>query len=143
MGRWLLLIGGIVLAGMVRVSVAEDAKPFALEYCPTTPTPTTASGQIPGALTAKYFPRLTEDLKLYIGTGLAYSLPAPKEEHRVSETGLKTGVAGQAGIDYKLSDRASINLDYKYLRLTQDPVRGAAEESHSPHLFGVRLKCDF
>ena len=143
MRRGMVVIAIIASAIMVQASSAEDAKPFSLEYCPTTPTPTTAKGKTPGALTAKYFPGLMEDLKLYIGTGVAYSLPAPKEDKREADTGLKTGVAGQAGVDYKFSDRTSINLDYKYLRLKQDTVRGAADESLSPHLIGVRLKCDF
>lgn len=143
MRRWMVILIVIVSAGMARASAAEESKPFSLEYCPTTPIPATTTGQIPGALTAKFSPRLSDDLKMYIGTGLAYSLPAPKDATREVETGLKTGVAGQAGVDYKLSGHTSINLDYKYLHLMQDPVRGGGEVSRSPHLLGLRLLCNF
>jgi hypothetical protein len=134
----------ILCAALVGTAAAEGVeghKPFSLEYCPSTPTPTDANGQAPSALTAKYGPRVTKAFKPYIGTGLAYSLPSPKDKVTEGGTGLKTGVAGQAGFSYKLGERSSVDFDYKYLYLAPDSQHH--NNAASPHLFGVRLGCSF
>jgi len=133
-----------LLAGAGTAYAGTDKIPISLEYCPSTPTPINARGAAPGALTAKFAHDLAKEFKLYIGTGLAYTLPAPEEGYRGAggpETGLKTGLAGQAGIDLKLGEHTSLFLDYKYLHLAQDAPRGNNEAS--PQLFGIRLNCSF
>ncbi len=143
MKRWMVILVVIVSAGMARAAAAEKNGPFSLEYCPTTPSPSSAKGQTPSALTAKFFPERTDEFKFYIGSGLAYSLPPMKDEYREAGTALKTGVAGQAGVDYTFNDHTSLNLDYKYLHLVQDAVHAGTEEPQSPHLFGLNLRCRF
>lgn len=142
MKRWLILIAVIAAAGMARSAGAEENGPFSLEYCPISPSSPNVKGT-PSSLTAKFFPERTEGFNLYIGSGLAYSMPLMKDEYREAGTGIKAGLAGQAGIDYSLNDRTSLSLDYKYLHLAQDAARAGSEEPQSPHLFGLNLKCQF
>ena len=143
MKRWMVILVVVISAGMTRAQAAEKDGPFSLEYCPTTPSASSAKGQTPGALTAKFFPERSDEFKIYIGSGLAYSTPPMKDEYREAGSGLKTGLAGQAGIDYSFNDHTSLNLDYKYLHLAQDAARSGIEEPQSPHLFGLNLRCRF
>jgi outer membrane protein W len=135
------MVAYIALVGTAAAQDADEHKLFSLEYCPSTPTPTAANGQAPSALTAKYGPKITKEFKPYIGTGLAYSLPSPKEKVGEGETGLKTGLAGQAGFSLRLSENSAVDFDYKYLRLAPDPLHNG--NTASPHLFGIRLGCSF
>jgi hypothetical protein len=143
MKRWLVIMMVVVAsAATARLAAAGKDGPFSLEYCPSTPAPPSATGQTQGAVTAKFFPEVTEEFKLYLGTGVAYSLPPKKESYRDTGAGIKTGVAGQAGANYAINGHTSLNLDYKYLRLAQDAVP-RSEEAQSPHLFGLSLQCNF
>jgi len=131
---------------MARLAAAEKSGPFSLEYCPSTPSPPSATGQTQGAVTAKFFPKHTDELKLYVGTGLAYSLSPKRNEYPDTGAGPKAGVAGQAGANYAINDTMTLNLDYKYLHLAQDAARSGTDEtqsSQSPHLFGLSLRCHF
>ncbi|HEX9079902.1 MAG TPA: OmpW family outer membrane protein [Desulfuromonadaceae bacterium] len=141
MKRWLLLVAVIAAAGMAGTAGAEGKGPFSLEYCPVTPSSPNAKGT-PNSLTAKFFPERSEGVNLYIGSGLAYSLPPMQDEYREAGTGVRAGLAGQAGVDYSLNDHTSLSLDYKYLHLAQDAARAGSEEPQS-HLFGLNLKCRF
>ena len=92
---WTMIVC-MALAGTAAAEVAEVHRPFSLEYCPSTPTPTDANGQAPSAVTAKFGPRVTKDFKPHIGTGLAYSLPSPKEKiaeggDRIEDRGCRPG----------------------------------------------------
>jgi len=77
-----------------------------------------------GALTARYGFNVTRELHPYLGTGLGYSLPGKGTS---TETGaslwqsVRTGVAGQAGVNYKLNGSFSLNLDYTYIQLSPEP----------------------
>ena len=99
--------------------------------------------QRPSALlrTAKYGPWLDNEVKPYIGLGVGYSLPAPQDKPGDNPGGPKAGAAGQAGLSYKLSKNAKVDLDYRYLYLSPDLMHGG--NTTSPQLFGVRLGCDF
>lgn len=137
---WAILVS-MALAGAAAAEGIEGHKPFSLEYCPSTPTPADASRQAPSALTAKYGPRVTKEFKPYIGTGLAYTLPSPKDKIAEGAAGLKTGVAGQAGFSYRLGENSSVNFDYKYLYMAPDTMHN--NNTASPHLFGIKLGCSF
>jgi outer membrane protein W len=133
----------MALAGTATAQGMEENKPFTLEYCPSTPTPVPADAnrQAPGALTAKYGPRVTKEFKPYIGTGLAYSLTLPKDKGVETAPGLKTGVAGQAGFNYRFSENSFVDFDYKYLYLAPEAMHNG--NAASPHLFGLKLGCSF
>ncbi len=78
-----------------------------------------------GALTAKYGFNVSKELKTYVGTGLAYSIPGEEKQGNGKST-LKTGVAGQAGVSYQIGERFQFNIDYKYIQMApeQNPTRG-------------------
>lgn len=78
-----------------------------------------------GALTAKYGFNVSKELKTYVGTGVAYSIPGG-EKQGDGKPGLRTGVAGQAGVSYQISERFQFNIDYKYIQMSpeQNPTRG-------------------
>ncbi|MBK5275200.1 MAG: hypothetical protein JJE30_09145 [Desulfuromonadales bacterium] len=127
-----------LMAASGTAQAAKDQDIFTIEYCPSTAM---TSSQTPGSLTAKFGRPGSRDLKPYIGTGLAYSLPSPQDKTGDNPTGVKAGVAGQVGLSIKLSEQAELNLDYKLLSLTPDALHGS--NSASPQLFGLRLGCTF
>jgi outer membrane protein W len=92
-------------------------------------------------VTAKYGPWLDKEVKPYIGLGVGYSLPGQKDKPGDDPGGMKAGAAGQAGLSYKLSKHAKVDLDYRYLYLSPDLTHGG--NTTAPQLFGVRLGCDF
>jgi len=94
------------------------------------PLTTDIAGKNPGVLTAKYGFSLMKDFTPYIGTGLAYQLP--QEAGVTDSSKLKTGMAGQAGISFNLGTNSAMVIDYKYLRLNNDPSssdKGSAPQS--------------
>jgi opacity protein-like surface antigen len=103
------------------------------------PVTTDTAGKNPGVLTAKYGFSLLKDFTPYIGTGLAYILP---QEAGVTDTSkLKTGVAGQAGVSFKLGINSALVIDYKYLRLTNDSPN--SDKGTPPQSLGIGVKIKF
>ena len=104
------------------------------------PVTTDTAGRNPGVLTAKYGFSLLKDFTPYIGTGLAYILP---QEAGVTDasTKLKTGVAGQAGVSFNLGVNSALVIDYKYLRLTNDPAN--SDKSTPPQSLGIGVNIKF
>ena len=141
MRRILTILSCIIMASGKTVSATEGPGKFSLDYCPTTPTATDVNGRAPSSVTAKYGPQLDPEIKPYIGLGVGYSLPAPKDKPGDIPGGPKAGAAGQAGVSYKLSKHAKVDLDYRYLYLSPDLMRGGT--TSNPQLLGVRLGCEF
>lgn len=126
----------VVLAGSELSCADEVSRNFSLGYGSLNSDATDPKAPSPGVLTAKYGFRLAKDFLPYVGTGLAYSMPPEATALRV-----KTGVAGQAGFRFRLGDDASLNLDYKYLLLHPDALRGGS--SAPPQSLGVGLDIKF
>jgi outer membrane protein W len=141
MRKILTILFCVVLASIKAALASEGPGNFSLDYCPTTPTATDVKGRAPFSVTAKYGPWLDKDVKPYIGLGVGYSLPAPQDKPGDIPGGPKAGAAGQAGLSYKLSKHAKVDLDYRYLYLSPDLTHGG--NTTAPQLFGVRLGCDF
>jgi len=129
------------MASIKTALATEEPGNISLDYCPTTPTAIDIKGRAPSSVTAKYGPRLDSDINPYIGLGVGYSLPAPQDKPGDDPGGPKAGVAGQAGLSYKLSKNAKVDLDYRYLHLSPDLTHGG--NTSTPQLVGVRLGCDF
>ncbi|NVN91278.1 MAG: outer membrane beta-barrel protein [Desulfuromonadales bacterium] len=92
-----------------------------------------------GLLTATYRLGSTENFRPYLGTGLAYTVQP--DVNPGTALRVRTGVAAQAGFNYLLGEKSSLNLDYKYLELSPDSVRGSG--SSPPHSVGVGLEIKF
>ena len=119
---------------------AGDAKDgFMLGTGALQPVTTDIAGKNPGVLTAKYGFSLLKDFTPYIGTGLAYILP---QEAGVTDTStkLKTGLAGQAGVSFNLGVNSALVIDYKYLRLTNDPTNSG---NTTPQSLGIGVNIKF
>jgi len=120
---------------------AGEAKDgFSLDYGSLQPVVTTATDKHPGVLTAKYGFSLLKDFTPYVGTGLAYILP---QEAVVIDTStkLKTGLAGQAGVSFKLGGKSSLNIDYKYLHFINDPPN--SDKGTPPQSVGIGVNIKF
>jgi outer membrane protein W len=94
----------------------------------------------PSALTVKYGFSLLKDIKPYIGTGLAYVLPADATASG-NPTKIKTGLAGTAGIKIDLGISSSLKIDYKYLHLNSNQTE--VNNSTSPQSIGVGFEIKF
>ena len=130
----------VVLNGSELSFADEVYKNFSLGYGSLNSDATDVKAPSPGVLTAKYGFRLAKDFLPYVGTGLAYSMPP---EARPGDTSLrvKTGVAGQAGFRFRLGGDTLLNLDYKYLLLHPDALRGGSIAP--PQSLGVGLDIKF
>ncbi len=133
----------IACIAMLKVAVcyASDVKDgFTLGSGTLQPVTTDIVGKDPGVLTAKYGFSLLKDFTPYIGTGLAYVLP---QENSVTDTStkLKTGVAGQAGVRFNLGINSALVIDYKYLRLTNDPSN--SDKGTTPQSLGIGVNIKF
>jgi len=119
---------------------ADDIKDgFTLGSGTLQPVSTDTAGKNPGVLTAKYGFSLLKDFTPYIGTGVAYILPQDVGITDAS-TKLKTGVAGQAGVSFNLGINSALVIDYKYLRLTNDPTYSG---NTTPQSVGIGVKIKF
>jgi outer membrane protein W len=105
------------------------------------PVTTDTAGRNPGVLTAKYGFSLLKDFTPYIGTGLAYILPQDDVITTDTSAKLKTGVAGQAGVSFKLGSNSALVIDYKYLRLTNDSPN--SDKGTPPQSVGIGVKIKF
>jgi outer membrane protein W len=112
---------------------------FALGSGTLQPVTTDTAGKNPGVLTAKYGFSLLKDFTPYIGTGVAYVLPQDAGLIDTS-TKLKTGLAGQAGVSFNLGINSALVIDYKYLRLTNDPTYSG---NPTPQSLGIGVKIKF
>ena len=141
MRKLLTILSCLVLASIKAALASEGPGNLSLDYCPTTPAAIDIKGRAPSSVTAKYGMRLDKYVEPYIGLGVGYRLPAPQDKPGDDPGGPKAGAAGQAGLSYKLSKHAKVDLDYRYLFLSPDLTHGG--NTTAPQLLGVRLGCDF
>jgi outer membrane protein W len=128
----LLTVGTIVRA--------DESERLSLGYSALTPAANDAKKPSPSALTVKYGFGLLKDVKPYVGTGLAYILPSETKPGE-NPARIKTGVAGQAGLKIDLGVSSSLNIDYKYLRVTPDQTR--TDSGSTPQSIGIGLEIKF
>ncbi len=93
----------------------------------------------PGFVTAKYGFKIAKDFVPYMGTGLAYTYQADSKSGDI--TRIKTGVAAQVGFNYLLGENLSLKLDYNYLTVSPDVLRG--DPKPSPQSLGIGLHLKF
>jgi outer membrane protein W len=108
-----LAVGACVFLQESDSSYAEEANnKFSFGCSALNPNDNGNKVPTPSALTAKYGFSVAKDIQSYVGSGLAYTLP---QETKPGDTTskIKTGVAGEAGIKFKLSGNSSLNVDYK------------------------------
>ncbi len=141
MRKILTILSCVLLASIKTALATEGPDKYSFDYCPTTPTATDVKGRAPSSVTAKFGPWLDTEIKPYIGLGVGYSLPTPQDKPGDNPGGPKAGAAGQAGLSYKISKHAKVDLDYRYLYLSPDLKQGG--NASSPQLIGMRLGCDF
>ena len=137
---FLAVVACIVMA-ISEISNAEEVyKSFSLGYGSLNPVAIDIKTPSPSVLTAKFGYSFTKDFLPYVGTGLAYSIP---QEVRPGDTTqrIKTGMAGQAGFKYRLSEKSSLSLDYKYLYLQPDVLNGGSNAT--PKSLGLGLDIKF
>jgi outer membrane protein W len=124
----------------VKISFSDESVPISIDYGSLTPTPTNPNWQPPSALTIKLKPQSSSDFKPYLGTGLAYSIPAQDVPHAANKE-IKTGIAGSAGFSYLVGKNSSLNFDYKYLYIAPDAK--LVHEGKTPQLLGIGLDLKF
>lgn len=93
----------------------------------------------PSVVTAKYGFRIARDLMPYVGTGLAYTYQSDMKTGDI--TNIKTGVAAQLGFNYLLGTNSTLKLDYKYLSLSPEQLRG--DSRTTPQSLGIGLDIKF
>jgi outer membrane protein W len=76
-------------------------KSFSLGYGSLNPGANDKKAPSPKVLTAKYGFSFANNIRPYVGTGLAYSIP-PDVKPGDTLQRIKTGVAGQAGFKFQL-----------------------------------------
>jgi outer membrane autotransporter protein len=129
-----------VLMPAVSGAAGDEKSPFSLGYGVVTSTGTDAKSPAPGAVTAKYGLGTDKVFKPYVGAGVAYSPSTPESKPNDPGGGMKTGVAYQFGVDYKLDENSSLNIDYKRLSITPDARRS---NDPQPSLLGIGLNFKF
>ncbi len=92
-----------------------------------------------GSITAKYGLGASKEIKPYIGTGLAYSYSEPVKPGE-AVPGLKTSLAGQAGVNFMLRDNVSLSVDYKFLNLQPEARPGANDPATQKLGIGLDIK---
>jgi outer membrane protein W len=131
----------IACIAMLKVAVCcagDVTDGFTLGSGTLQPVTTDTAGKNPGVLTAKYGFSLLKDFTPYIGTGVAYVLPQDAGLIDAS-TKLKTGLAGQAGVSFNLGINSALVIDYKYLRLSNDPSNSGSP----PQSLGIGVNIKF
>jgi outer membrane protein W len=104
-----------------------------------TMAPTDAKDSVPGVVTAKYGFIIARDFMPYVGTGLAYTFQPDMKTGDISK--IKTGVAAQFGFNYLLGSNSTLKLDYKYLSLSPEQLRG--DSRATPQSLGIGLDIKF
>lgn len=136
----LAVVACIVLRGSELSYAEEGYKNFSLGFGSVNPGAVDVKAPLPCVLTAKYGFSFARDFRPYVGTGLAYSIPQEVKPGDITQR-IKTGVAGQAGIKFRLDKNSSLNLDYKYLYIEPDVLHG--NSCAPPQSIGVGLDIKF
>jgi opacity protein-like surface antigen len=130
------------LAVFMRVSeggAEELFRQFSLGGGNFTTAPTDAKAPEPGVVTAKYGFKIAKDFLPYMGTGLAYTYQPDIKTGDMTK--LKTGVAAQLGFSYLIGSNSTLKLDYKYLTVSPEQVRG--DTRTPPQSLGIGLDIKF
>ena len=128
------------LLTIVAIAQAGENDSLSLGYGSLSPVARDAKTPSPNSLTIKYGFSLLKDIRPYVGTGVAYVLPA---DARLGDNPvrIKTGLAGVAGIKFDLGISSSLKIDYKYLRV--NPDQSGVNNGTPPQSIGVGLEIKF
>jgi opacity protein-like surface antigen len=130
----------LVMLGHAIPCVAEDFnRGLSLGGESLTMAPADAKDPKPGVITAKYGFRIARDFMPYVGTGLAYTFQPDLKTGDI--TRIKTGVAAQFDFNYLLGSNSTLKLDYKYLSLSPEQLRG--DSRATPQSLGIGLDIKF
>ena len=95
---------------------------------------------LPPTLTVQYHFSPEAQLSPYVGVGVNYTKISSVDLGGIGLDGSSTGLALQAGVDFKLSKNWSLNVDVKKVGIQSDVYAGGAKISKvkiDPILFGV------
>lgn len=101
---------------------------------------------LPPTLLAKYNFSPVGGFTPYLGAGVNFTLIFDEDLGGAKLDNYSVGPAGQAGFDYKLNDRWSLNADVKRVMLRTDVKVGAAtltEARLDPWLYSLGLRYQF
>jgi len=135
-----ILTSLVILLAFALPASADDVPRFSLGFSSLRPPPSETKESSIGALTAKYGFRLLKDFTPYVGTGIAYSIPSQLVSTD-PKSGIKAGMAGQAGFSLLLGGSSTLHFDYKYLSITPDAPRG--EGGPPTKVIGVGIDVKF
>jgi len=135
---FLLLLVGMLLLGVVP-GFAADESALSIGYESLSSSKENPKNKNVGSITAKYGFGASKEIKPYLGTGLAYSYAEPVKQGE-SVPGLKTSLAGQAGVNFMLRDNVSLSVDYKFLNLQPDARPGGNDPATQKLGIGLDIK---
>ncbi len=133
-----LLILACLLLNVV-LGFAADESPLSIGYESLSSSTVDPKNKNVGSITAKYGLGASKEIKPYIGTGLAYSYAEPVKPGE-AVPGLKTSLAGQAGVNFMLRDNVSLSIDYKFLNLQPEARPGGNDPSTQKLGIGLDIK---
>ena len=139
MHNCLMLLACLLLLNAGAVSAADDSA-LSVGYESLSSSKENPKSKNVGSITAKYGFGSSKEIKPYLGTGLAYSYAEPVKQGE-AVPGLKTSLAGQAGVNFMLRDNVSLSVDYKFLNL-QPEARPSGNDPSTQKL-GIGLDIKF
>jgi len=129
-----------LLLALVAIAQAGENNSLSLGHGSLSQLAMDAKAPSPNSLTIKYGFSLLKDIRPYVGTGVAYILPADAKSPD-NTAKIKTGVAGTAGIKIDLGINSSLKIDYKYLHINSDQTGG--NSGAAPQSIGIGLEIKF
>lgn len=134
----LMLLACLLLLNAGAVLAADDSA-LSVGYESLSSSKVDPKSKDIGSITAKYGFGSSKEIKPYLGTGLAYSYAEPAKQGE-AVPGLKTSLAGQAGVNFMLRDNVSLSVDYKYLNLQPEAKPGTNDPSTQKLGIGLDIK---
>ena len=96
---------------------------------------------LPPTLTVKYHPLAGGAISPYVGVGVNYTVPFDSKANAIPDFKVynSVGYALQTGVDFKIKDNISFNIDYKYINAdTKVRVGGTKYNLDlNPNLIGI------
>jgi outer membrane protein W len=129
----------VMLVNVIPGAAEDFNRGLSLEDESLTMAPIDAKDPLSGVVTAKYGFKIARDFMPYVGTGLAYTFQPDLKTGDI--TRIKTGVAAQFGFNYLLGSNSTLKLDYKYLSLSPEQLRG--DSKATPQSLGIGLDIKF
>lgn len=134
----LMLLACLMLMNVGIVSAADDSA-FSVGYEALSSSKVDPKSKNVGSITAKYGFGSSKEIRPYVGTGLAYSYAEPVKQGE-AVPGLKTSLAGQAGVNFMLRDNVSLSVDYKFLNLQPEAKPGGNDPATQKLGIGLDIK---